>query len=215
MALPYVCLVRHGETAWTLTGQHTGRTDIPLTEGGEDAARALQVRLAEMTFSDVFTSPLQRARRTCELAGFGGLVKVDADLVEWGYGEYEGRRTAEIRGEHPTWRAFEDGYPGGETAAEVGVRANRVISRARACTGNVLLFGHRDMFRVLTARWLQLDPIEGRRFYLDTGGISLLGYDHNLSEPVIRLWNARYSGAPSGPAETKSAAGSRSEPRTR
>lgn len=187
--LPYVCLVRHGETAWSLSGQHTGRTDIPLTDRGEEAARALQARLGGMRFSDVFTSPLQRAQRTCELAGFGSVAKADADLVEWGYGEYEGRRTAEILVTSPTWRPFEDGYPGGETAADVGARADRIIARARACTGNVLLFGHRDMFRVLAARWLQLDPIEGRRFYLDTGGISLLGYDHNLNEPVIRLWN--------------------------
>ena len=189
--LPYVCLVRHGETAWSASGQHTGRTDIPLTDRGEEAARALQVRLAEMSFSDVFTSPLQRARRTCELAGFGALAKADPDLVEWGYGEYEGRRTAEILAADPTWRPFEAGYPGGETAADVGVRADRIISRARACSGNVLLFGHRDMFRILAARWLQFAPIEGRRFYLDTGGISVLGYDHNLNEPAVRLWNGR------------------------
>ena len=184
-----MCLVRHGETAWTLTGQHTGRTDIPLTAVGEDGARALQVRLGGMRFSDVFTSPLQRAQRTCALAGFATAARIEADLAEWDYGEYEGRRTAEILATRPTWRPFEDGCPGGETSAAVGARADRVISRARACTGNVLLFGHRDMFRVLAARWLALEPIEGRRFYLDTGGISLLGYDHNLNEPVIRLWN--------------------------
>ena len=189
--LPYVCLVRHGETAWSLTGQHTGRTDIPLTDRGEQAARALQGRLGDMQFSDVFTSPLQRALRTCELAGFGAVAKADSDLVEWGYGEYEGRRTAEILTVHPAWRPFEDGYPGGETAADVGARADRIISRARACAGNVLLFGHRDIFRILAARWLQLEAIEGRRFYLDTGAISILGYDHNLGEPAMRLWNER------------------------
>lgn len=193
--LPYVCLVRHGETAWTLTGQHTGRTDIPLTARGEEAARALQVRLADMRFSDVFTSPLQRAQRTCELAGFGAVARVDPDLAEWDYGEYEGRRTAEILITRPTWRPFEDGCPGGETARDVAVRADRVVARARACAGNVVLFGHRDMFRVLAARWLELAPIEGRRLYLDTGAVSLLGYDHNLNEPAIRLWNARQAGA--------------------
>ena len=210
--LPYVCLVRHGETAWTLTGQHTGRTDIPLTDRGEDAARALQGHLGDMQFSDVFTSPLQRSRRTCELAGFGAVAKADPDLVEWSYGEYEGRRTAEILVAHPTWRPFEDGYPGGETAADVGARADRVIARARACAGNVLLFGHRDIFRVLAARWAQLAPMEGRRLYLDTGGISILGYDHNLNEPVIRLWNARSSGASSGPTDTTNPSTPRPDP---
>jgi len=188
-ALPYVCLVRHGETSWTLTGQHTGRSDIPLTARGEEGARALQARLGEMRFSDVFTSPLERAQRTCALAGFAAAARIDADLAEWDYGEYDGRRTADILGVRPTWRLFEDGCPGGETAGDVGTRADRVIARARACTGNVLLFGHRDMFRVLAVRWLELGPIEGRRLYLDTGAISLLGYDHNVHEPVIRLWN--------------------------
>jgi probable phosphoglycerate mutase len=187
--LPSVCLVRHGETEWTLTGQHTGRTDIPLSPRGEEQARALGARLREMSFSDVFTSPLQRARRTCELVGFGALATVDADLVEWDYGEYEGRRTAEIRADRPTWRLFEDGCPNGESAADVGARADRVIDRLRVRAGNALLFGHRDMFRVMAARWLAFPANEGRRFYLDTGSLSLLGYDHAASEPVIRLWN--------------------------
>jgi probable phosphoglycerate mutase len=142
-----------------------------------------------MRFSDVFTSPLQRARRTCELAGFGAIATVDEDLVEWDYGEYEGRRTAEIRGQRPTWELFEDGCPDGESATDVGARANRVIDRSRRRAGNVLLFGHRDMLRVMAARWLQFPAIEGRRFYLDTGSLSLLGYDHATSEPVMRLWN--------------------------
>ena len=187
--LPSVCVVRHGETAWTVTGQHTGRTDIPLTARGEEQARALGASLREMRFGDVFTSPLQRARRTCELAGFGAIATVDADLVEWDYGEYEGRRTAEIHVDHPTWRLFEDGCPKGESAADVGARADRVIDRLHRCVGNVLLFGHRDMLRVLAARWLEFSALEGRRFYLDLGSLSLLGYDHNTSEPVIRLWN--------------------------
>jgi broad specificity phosphatase PhoE len=187
--LPAVCVVRHGETAWTVTGQHTGRTDIPLTVRGEEQARALGKRLREMRFDDVFTSPLQRARRTCELAGFAAIAIVDTDLAEWDYGEYEGRRTAEIRADHPTWRLFEDGCPKGESAADVGARADRVIDRLRRRGGNVLLFGHRDMLRVMAARWLQFPALEGRCFYLDAGSLSLLGYDHTTSEPVIRLWN--------------------------
>jgi broad specificity phosphatase PhoE len=187
--LPFVCIVRHGETAWTITGQHTGRTDIPLSSRGEEQARQLGARLRDMRFSDVFTSPLQRARRTCELAGFAATATVDADLAEWDYGEYEGRRTAEIRAERPGWGLFEDGCPKGESASAVGARADSVIDRLRQPRGHVLLFGHRDMLRVMAARWLQFPSLEGRRFYLGTGSVSLLGYDHTTSEPVIRLWN--------------------------
>jgi broad specificity phosphatase PhoE len=196
--LPHICLVRHGETAWTLTGQHTGRSDISLTARGEDEARRLNAPLRDFTFSDVFTSPLQRAQRTCELAGFGPVARADSDLLEWDYGEYEGRRTAEIRAEHPGWRLFDDGCPGGESVADIAARADRLIARLRQCSGNVLLFGHRDMFRVCAARWLDLPGREGRRFYLTPGSLSIVGYDHGLDEPVIRLWNA--SG--SGPQET-------------
>ena len=188
---PYVCLVRHGETEWTLTGQHTGRADIPLTTHGEEEARALRAGLRDMTFSDVFTSPLQRARRTCELAGFGAVARIDEDLAEWDYGDYEGRRTAEIQAARPAWRLFEDGCPNGETADDVGIRADRVIAAIRRCGGNVLLFGHRDIFRVMVARWIEFPPIEGRRLYQDTASLSLLGYHHGLDEPVIRLWNQR------------------------
>ena len=193
MRLPYVCLVRHGETTWTTTGQHTGRSDIPLTAHGEEEARALNPRLRERRFSDVFTSPLQRALRTCELAGFGAVARADADLVEWDYGNYEGRRTSEIRADRPTWHLFADGCPNGESAADVGARADRIIDRVRRCTGNVLLFAHRDIFRVMAARWLDLAPKEGGRLYLDTGSVSILGYDHTVDEPVIRLWNAAKS----------------------
>jgi broad specificity phosphatase PhoE len=168
--LPAVCVVRHGETAWTVTGRHTGRTDSPLTARGEEQARALGARLREMRVDHVLTSPLQRARRTCELAGFGGIATVDADLAEWDYGEYEGRRTAEIRADQPTWRLFEDGCPNGESADDVGAPADSVIDRLRRRVGNVLLFGHRDMVR---------------------GSLSLLGYDYTTSEPVIRLWSER------------------------
>jgi len=187
-----VCVVRHGETAWTVTGQHTGRTDIPLSPRGEEQARKLGAQLGGMRFSDVFTSPLQRARRTCELAGFGSTAIVDADLAEWDYGDYEGRRTSEIRAERPTWGLFEDGCPNGESAADVAARADRVIDRLRRRSGHVLLFGHRDMLRVFAARWLRFPAVEGRRFYLDVGSLSLLGYDHTTSEPVIRLWNAGF-----------------------
>jgi len=187
-----VCVVRHGETAWTVTGQHTGRTDIPLSPRGEEQARKLGAQLGGMRFSDVFTSPLQRARRTCELAGFGSTAIVDADLAEWDYGDYEGRRTSEIRAERATWGLFEDGCPNGESAADVAARADRVIDRLRRRSGHVLLFGHRDMLRVFAARWLRFPAVEGRRFYLDVGSLSLLGYDHTTSEPVIRLWNAGF-----------------------
>jgi len=184
-----VCIVRHGETAWTVTGQHTGRTDIPLTARGDEQALAIGARLREMRFSDVFTSPLQRARRTCELAGFGAIATDDRALLEWDYGTYEGRRTADIRAERPMWNLFEDGCPDGESTADVAARADRLIDGIRRYAGNVLLFGHRDMFRVMAARWLQLAAREGRRFYLDPGSLSLLGYDHATNEPVIRLWN--------------------------
>jgi broad specificity phosphatase PhoE len=187
--LPSVCIVRHGETAWTVTGQHTDRTDIPLSPRGEEQARQLTARLRDIRFSDVFTSPLQRATRTCELAGVGALAAVDVDLVEWDYGEYEGRRTTDIRAQRPEWSLFEDGCPKGESAPDVAARADRVIDRLHRRAGHVLLFGHRDMLRVMAARWLQFPALEGRRFSLGTGSVSLLGYDHTTSEPVIRLWN--------------------------
>ena len=186
---PKVYLIRHGETAWTISGQHTGRTDIPLTEQGERDARSLSARLRGVTFARVLTSPLLRARRTGELAGFGSSLEPDPDLQEWDYGVYEGRRTADIEAERPGWRLFEDGCPGGEAADAVGARADRVIARARACSGNVLLFAHRDIFRVLAARWLRLAARAGRRFYLATASLSILGYHHGLDEPVIHLWN--------------------------
>jgi len=187
--LSFVCLVRHGETPWTLTGQHTGRTDIPLTARGEDQARTLTARLHDMHFTDVFTSPLERARRTCELAGFANDATIDPDLLEWNYGDYEGRRTSEIVDIRPGWRLFDDGCPNGESIEDVVLRTERVITRVRQCSGNVLLFAHRDVLRVVTARWLDLPGREGRRLYLDTGSVSILGYDHGQNEPAIRLWN--------------------------
>jgi broad specificity phosphatase PhoE len=188
-ALPVVYLARHGDTAWTVSGQHTGRTDLPLTENGERNARALSARLCGLTFAKVFASPLQRAFRTCELAGFGNAAERDPDLMEWDYGEYEGRRTAEIHVARPDWQLFRDGCPGGESPIEIGARADRVVSRVRAVKGDVLLFSSGHFLRVLAARWLGLEPAGGRYFLLGTTACCVLGYEHNLSEPAIRLWN--------------------------
>jgi probable phosphoglycerate mutase len=187
--LPITNLARHGETAWSLTGQHTGCTDLPLTERGERNARELGERLKGLTFARVFTSPLRRAVRTCELAGFAAAATVDPDLVEWNYGEYEGRRTAEIRAERPDWQLFRDGCPGGETPDQVGVRADRVVSRVRAVEGDVLLFSSGHFLRVLAARWLGLESGAGRFFLLSTASLSALGYEHERTQPVIRLWD--------------------------
>jgi probable phosphoglycerate mutase len=187
--LPIVYLARHGETAWSLSGQHTGLTDLPLTERGEHNARQLGKRLEGVTFSKVFTSPLQRAMRTCALAGFGTTAQVLPELLEWNYGDYEGRRTNEIQAERPDWLLFRDGCPGGETPAQVGERADRVVEKVRAVQGNVLLFSSGHFLRVLAARWLGLATEAGKYFLLSTASVSVLGYDHDISEPVIRLWN--------------------------
>ena len=187
--LPIVFLARHGETAWSLTGQHTGRTDLPLTERGERNAQALGERLKGLKFAKVFTSPLLRARRTCELAGFGPIAAVDQDLVEWDYGAYEGRRTSQIRAERPGWQLFRDGCPGGESPDQVGARADRVLNRLRAVQGNVLLFSSGHLLRVLAARWVGLEPAGGRLFLLSTASLSALGYEHDICQPVICLWN--------------------------
>jgi broad specificity phosphatase PhoE len=188
-ALPIVYLARHGETAWTLSGQHTGLTDLPLTERGERNAQRLQERLRGFTFGKVFTSPLQRAKRTCELAGFGSLAEIDRDLLEWNYGEYEGRLTTDIHKERPDWQLFRDGCPGGESPHDVAARADRVVQRVRAVKGDVLLFSSGHFLRVLAARWLGLDATFGKYFVLSTASVSALGYEHNRSEPVIRLWD--------------------------
>ena len=188
--LPEVYIARHGETAWSLSGQHTGRTDLPLTPNGERNARRLGERLKGLTFVKVFTSPLQRASRTCELAGFGSVAERDPDLTEWDYGRYEGLRSAEILAERPDWQLFRDGCPGGESPSQIGERADRVVERVRAVNANVLLFSSGHFIRVLAARWLALGPgSAGRYFLLSTASLSALGYEHNLSHPVIRLWN--------------------------
>jgi probable phosphoglycerate mutase len=187
--LPVIYLARHGETAWSVTGQHTGLTDLPLTQRGERNALRLGKRLAGLVFAKVSTSPLQRAVRTCELAGFGAAAEVDPDLVEWNYGDYEGLRTAEIHAKRPDWQLFRDGCPNGESPEQIGARADRVVSRVRAINGDVLIFSSGHFLRVLTARWLGLEPAAGRFFMLNTASVSVLGYENSLSQPVIRLWN--------------------------
>jgi broad specificity phosphatase PhoE len=187
--LPLAYLARHGETAWTVTGQHTGRTDLPLTERGEDNARLLGERLGGLTFAKVFTSPLQRARRTCELAGFGSVAEIDSDLFEWDYGEYEGRLTVDILKERPDWQLFRDGCPGGESAPQVAARAVRIVNRMRTVTGDVLLFSSGHFLRVLATRWIGIEPIHGKSLMLSTASLSALGYENSISHPAIRFWN--------------------------
>jgi probable phosphoglycerate mutase len=188
-ALPVIYLARHGETAWSLSGQHTGRTDLHLTERGERQARSVGERLRGLAFAKVLTSPSQRAVRTAELAGFQKVAETVPDLAEWDYGQYEGRRTAEILAERPDWQLFRDGCPGGESPEQVAARADRVVERVRTVDGNVLIFSSAHILRVLAARWLGLEPAGGRYFLLGTASLSVLGYEHNLTEPVIRLWN--------------------------
>ena len=187
--LPVLYLARHGETAWSVTGQHTGLTDLPLTGRGERNSQRLGKRLAGISFAKVFTSPLQRAARTCELAGFGARAEADPNLLEWNYGEYEGLRTAEIRASNPEWELFRDGCPNGESPEEVGVRANLIVHRVRALEGNVLIFSSGHFLRVLAACWLGLDPCAGRFFMLKTASVSALGYEQSRSWPVMRFWN--------------------------
>jgi len=184
-----VYLARHGETAWTVTGQHTGRTDLLLTERGEANARRLGERLSELKFAKVFTSPLRRALRTCELAGFGSVAHIDDDLVEWDYGEYEGRLTADILTKRPDWQLFRDGCPGGESPQQVAAWADRVVSRVRAVIGDVLVFSSGHFLRMLALRWTSIDPVNGKSLMLGTASLSALGYEHSLSYPAIRLWN--------------------------
>jgi broad specificity phosphatase PhoE len=187
--LPVIYLARHGETAWTITGQHTGRTDLPLTERGQVNAQRLGERLSGLTFTAVFTSPLQRAKQTCELAGFGVVAQIDVDLLEWNYGEYEGRLTVDILKERPDWQLFRDGCPGGESPEQVAARADRVVSQVRAVTGDVLIFSSGHLLRMLATRWIGGEPINGRSLILGTASLSALGYEHGISQPAIRLWN--------------------------
>lgn len=181
-----VVLVRHGETEWTLSGQHTGRTDIPLTDRGREEARALADVLTG-PFALVLTSPSARAAETCRLAGLGAEARERDELLEWDYGGYEGRTTADIRKDHPGWTLWDDGVPGGETAADVATRVDRVIGELRSVEGDSIVFAHGHVLRVLTARWLGLEPGAGRFFALDPATISVLGYERET--PVVRGWN--------------------------
>jgi probable phosphoglycerate mutase len=180
-----VWLVRHGETEWSRDGRHTGKTDLPLTEAGESRAVALRATLADQTFALVLSSPLQRARRTAELAGF--TPEICDDLREWDYGDYEGRTTADIRAERPDWSLWTDGCPRGETAAAVGVRADRVIARVRQVDGAVVVFAHGHLLRVLGARWVGLPPADGRLLALSTAGVCVLGFERETA--VLEQWN--------------------------
>ena len=187
--LPTLYLARHGETAWSLSGQHTGRTDLPLTEKGKENATCLRERLKSLKFDLVLTSPVQRARVTCEIAGFAAQAQVDPNLYEWDYGEYEGRRTIDIRRERPDWQLFRDGVPGGETLAQVSARADQVVGRVRANGGDVLAFSSGHILRVLAARWLAMDPAAAACFMLSTASLSILSYEHDLAHPAFQLWN--------------------------
>jgi probable phosphoglycerate mutase len=189
MPHPTVYLARHGETEWSLSGQHTGLTDLPLTSHGEELAKKLAPRLAGMSFAKVFTSPLQRARRTCELAGFGAAAEIMPDLVEWNYGDYEGVKTSEIHKARPDWDLFKHGCPGGESVDQVAARATRVVEKLRAVDGDVLCFSSGHILRALAACWLGLGAAGGRYFVLGTTTLSALGYEHGLDEPIIKLWN--------------------------
>jgi broad specificity phosphatase PhoE len=182
-----VVLVRHAETEWTISGRHTGRTDLPLTDGGRAAARLLTERLRAWRFGLVLVSPLRRARETCELAGLGGVARVCGDLREWDYGEYEGLTTAEIHASRPDWNLWRDGCPGGESAADVGERADRVIAETASAEHPVAAFSHGHMLRVLGARWIALDPAEGARLGLSTGAICVLGHERQTA--ILSRWN--------------------------
>lgn len=186
---PQILLARHGETAWALTGQHTGLTDIPLTPQGEADAVLLGELLQRKKFKAVFTSPLQRAKKTCDIAGFGDIAVVDHDLVEWNYGDFDGLTSAQIREKQPGWNVFLHGCPNGESVAEVTARADRMIAKLRAVGDHVLVFSSGHYLRALAARWCGLDVSFGRYLMLGTTSSSVLGYDHGLDEPVLKLWN--------------------------
>jgi len=183
-----VYVVRHGETEWSLSGQHTGVTDIPLTENGRAVARLLRPILAKPSFTLVLTSPLGRARETCELAGLGARAVLDPDLKEWNYGEYEGLTSKQIHAKAPDWTVFRDGCPGGETPAQIGARVDRVVARVRSAPGDVALFAHGHVLRVLVARWIGLASGAGEHFLLDTATLNVLGYYRD--SPAVELWNA-------------------------
>ena len=188
MPAQQVYLIRHGETEWSLNGRHTGTTDIPLTGNGRNVAKQLEPILAKETFTLILTSPLERSRETCKLAGLGTQAEIDPNLMEWNYGEYEGQTPKDIHAKAPGWMLFRDGCPGGESPAQVSARADRLIARVRSVEGDVALFAHGHIFRVFAARWLGLPATAGCHFLLDTATLSILSYYRNL--PAIRRWNA-------------------------
>jgi probable phosphoglycerate mutase len=186
----HIYLIRHGETAWSLSGQHTGRTDVPLTAHGEQQARRVGELLRPVRWSQVLASPLQRARRTCELAGLGEAMRVEANLREWDYGQYEGLTNAQIRAQQADWDLFRDGCPGGESTKQMRARADAVCAQLRALSGSVAVFSHGHFLRSLAVRWIELPLLHGRNFGLNAGAVSLLGYEHrSVHEPAIELWN--------------------------
>lgn len=186
-----IYLIRHGETAWSRSGQHTGRTDVPLTARGELQAKQVGALLNALQFSQVLVSPLQRARRTCELAGYGQTMRIDPNLHEWDYGQYEGLTSEQIRAQYADWDVFRDGCPGGESPKQMGARVDGVLSQLRAMSGRVAVFSHGHFLRALAVRWIELPLRQGRNFGLNAGALSMLGYEHhNLEEPAIELWNA-------------------------
>jgi broad specificity phosphatase PhoE len=187
---PQIHLVRHGETAWSLSRQYTGRADIPLTARGEQDAGELGAHLKGLQFDAVMVSPLLRARQTASLIGFGAGASIDSDLMEWDYGSYEGKRAADVQAERPGWDLFRDGCPGGETLDALAQRADRVAAKLRAAKSDVLIVAHRDILRILMARWIGLPAMEARHLYLDTASLSIIGYQHSLADPAIRLLNA-------------------------
>jgi broad specificity phosphatase PhoE len=193
--LPRLFLARHGDTAWTDSRQHTGRTDLPLNERGEERARQIGERLQRFSFTRVFTSPLQRASKTCELGGFGAVAQVVIDLVEWDYGRFEGKLTRDILKARPGWELFRDGCPDGESPDDVAARADRFITRVRGLGGDMLAFSSGHIIRMIAARWLGLPPAGGRFFYCRPASVGVLGFEHkSLDEPIIGLWN--YVGQP-------------------
>jgi broad specificity phosphatase PhoE len=188
--LPKLYLARHGDTAWTDSHQHTGRTDLPLNARGEEHARQLGERLRGFSFVRAFTSPLRRASRTCELAGFGAGMQVDPDLIEWDYGRFEGRQTKDILKEWPGWELFRDGCPGGESPEDLAMRADRFIARVHTISGDVIAFSSGHIIRMIAARWHRLTPAAGRVFFCRPASVGVLGFEHDSrDQPIIRLWN--------------------------
>jgi probable phosphoglycerate mutase len=192
VSAPEVYLIRHGETAWSLSGRHTGTSDVELTDHGREVARRWRPYSATKSFDLILTSPLKRARETCELAGLGEGAQIDPDLGEWNYGEYEGLTSRQIRARRPDWLVFRDGCPGGESPQDIAARVDRVITRVRARSGNVVLFAHGHVLRVLGARWLGLPPAGGAHFLLDTATLCVLSSYHGV--PAVRRWNAPLTG---------------------